>query len=92
MAAHKVCIYKEYDSVCPLVGIGTLQSPLSPESVPLPPERGGGGAHSPGGEGWGSPNSDDLRKRLALCLLCVAAATKSPEPEFLNFKESIPYK
>jgi hypothetical protein len=25
---------------------------------------------SPAGEGWGSPNSDDWRKSLALCLLC----------------------
>jgi hypothetical protein len=33
---------------------------------------GGGGAHSPEGEGLGDPNSDDLRKGLALCLLCGA--------------------
>jgi len=39
---HKVRIYKEYHSVCPLVGIGTLPIPLSPASVPLPPEPGGG--------------------------------------------------
>ncbi len=38
-----VHIYKEYHSVCPLVGIGTLPTPLSPASVPLPPEPGGGG-------------------------------------------------
>ncbi len=55
---HKVDIYKEYCSLCPLVGIGTLPTPLSPASKPLPPEpRGGGGAHSPG------------EKSLALCLL-----------------------
>jgi hypothetical protein len=38
---HKVLIYKEFHSVSPLVGIGTLPPP----SVPLPPEptRGGGG-------------------------------------------------
>ncbi len=40
-------------SVCPLVGIGTLPSPLSPASVPLPPEPKGGGEHSPVGEGLG---------------------------------------
>jgi hypothetical protein len=34
---HKVLIYKEYHSVYPLVGIGTLPTPLSPASVPLPP-------------------------------------------------------
>ncbi len=39
---HKVLIYKEYHSVCPLVGIGTLPAPLSPASVPLSPEPGGG--------------------------------------------------
>ncbi len=37
---HKVHIYKEYHSVCPRVGIGTLL----PASVPLPPEPNGGGA------------------------------------------------
>jgi hypothetical protein len=32
----------------------------------------GGGARSPaGGGGGGSPNSDDWRKSLALCLLCA---------------------
>jgi hypothetical protein len=36
-------IYKEYHSVCPLVGIGTLPPPLSPASVSLTPEPGGGG-------------------------------------------------
>ncbi len=40
---HKVHTYKEYHSVCPLVGIGTLPTALSPASVPLPPEPGGGG-------------------------------------------------
>ncbi len=69
-AGHKVRIYKEYHSVCPLVEIGTLPPPLSPASVPPVPKD--GGAHSPAGEGWGSPNSDDWRKSLALCLLCGA--------------------
>jgi hypothetical protein len=40
---HKVRIYAEYHSVCHLVGIGTLQTPFSPASVPLPPEPEGGG-------------------------------------------------
>ncbi len=48
---HKVHMYKEYHSVCPLVGIGTLPTPLSPASVSLPPEPGGGGAQSPAGQG-----------------------------------------
>ncbi len=53
---HKVRIriYKEFHSVCPLVGIGTLPTPLLPASVPLTPRTGGGGgAHSPAGEGLG---------------------------------------
>ena len=62
LPALTVRIYKEHHSVCPLVGIGTLPTPLSPASEPLPPEPGGGGAHSPAGEGLGSPKSDDWRK------------------------------
>ncbi len=70
--AHKVLmyIYKEYHSVCPLVGIGTPPPPLPLTSVSLPLESKGGGAHFPACEGWGSPDSDDWRKSLALCLLC----------------------
>jgi hypothetical protein len=49
-------------------------SPTPPQSVASdcapPPQAKGGRAHSPAGEGWGSPNSDDWRKSLALCLLC----------------------
>ncbi len=41
--SHKVHTFIEYHSVCPLVGIGTLPPPLSPASVPLPPEPKGGG-------------------------------------------------
>ncbi len=37
---------------------------------PNPGTKGGGGTHSPAIEGAGSPNSDDWRKSLALCLLC----------------------
>ncbi len=62
---HKVHTYKEYHSVCPLVGIG------SPASVPLPPEpKGGGGGTRVRQRGEGSPNPNDLRKSLAICLLC----------------------
>jgi hypothetical protein len=43
---------------------------LASECAP-PPQAKGGRAHSPAGEGWGSPNSDDWRKSLSLCLLCV---------------------
>ncbi len=58
--------YKKYHSVCPLVGIGTL----SPASVPLPPRTGGGGAHSPAGEGLGESQFRRREKSLALCLRC----------------------
>ncbi len=61
---HKVHIYKEYHSVCPLVGIGTLPPPLSPATVALPPETKmvRGGHTRLRVRGWGSPNPDDWRK------------------------------
>jgi hypothetical protein len=66
---HKVRIYKEYHSVCPLVGIGTLPPPLSPASVPLPPEPkmggGGVGALAPAGEGVGESQFHRLEKKLS---------------------------
>ncbi len=40
---RKVITYAEYYSECPLVGIWTLPPPLSPASVPFPPEARGGG-------------------------------------------------
>ncbi len=43
--------------------------PLSPASVPLPPRPKGGGHTRLRVRGWGSPNSNDWRKSLALCLL-----------------------
>jgi hypothetical protein len=57
-------IYKEYQSICPLVGIGTLSPPLSPASVPLFPEP--GGAHSPAGEGLGESQFRRLEKKLTM--------------------------
>ncbi len=59
---------KEYHIVCPLVGIGTLPTPLSPANVPLSPEPGGGHIRLRV-RGCGSPDNDDWRKSLALCLL-----------------------
>jgi len=68
-----------------------LSHPLSRQRVcPFPRNRGGGGgeAHSPADEGLGewSPNYDDWRKSLALCLLCVASQRKILEkPTNNNF-------
>ncbi len=67
---HKVRIYTEYHGLCPLVGIGTLPTHLTPASVPLPPEPKGRGHTRLQVRGWGSPNADDWRKSLALYLLC----------------------
>ncbi len=44
-------------------------SPVS-ECITLPPWNKGGGHNLVRVRGWGSPNSDDWRKSLALCLLC----------------------
>jgi hypothetical protein len=69
--SHKVLIYKEHHSVFPLVRIGTPPTPLPLASVPLPPGPKGGGGHTRLRlRGWGSPNSDDWKKSLALWLLC----------------------
>ena len=70
---HKVLIYIEHHSVCPLVGIGTPPPLLPQASVPSPADQRVGGHTRLRLKGWGSPNSDDWRKSLALCLLCAAA-------------------
>jgi hypothetical protein len=57
---HKVHIYLEYHSVCPLVGIGTPSPPLRMRGVHTRLRV----------RGWGSPNSDDWKESLVLCLLC----------------------
>ncbi len=57
---HKLPIYKEYQIVCPLVGIGFICNPSLAR----------GGHTRLRVRGWGSPNSDDWRKSLALCQLC----------------------
>jgi hypothetical protein len=66
--AYKVHIYLEYHSVCPLVRIG-IGTPTTPS-----PASEGEGVHTRlRARGWGSPNSDDWRKGLALCLCsCLA--------------------
>jgi hypothetical protein len=58
--------------------------PLSTASVPLPPEPKGGHTRLRA-RGWGSPNSDDWRKSLALCQLSGRIRPKwsrFPQPTF----------
>ncbi len=62
---HKVHIYKEYQSVCPLVAIGTLPPPLSPASVTLPTEPKGGGHTRLAGEGLGESQFRRLGEKLS---------------------------
>jgi hypothetical protein len=65
------CLYPEYHSVCPLVRIGTPPPP-SPASECVPPGT-NGREHTRLRVRGGGPNSDDWRKSLALCLLCVGS-------------------
>ncbi len=67
---HKVLKHIEHHSVCPLVGIGTPPTPLSPASVPSPPGPKDGGAHSPAAKGVGESQFRRLEKSLALCVIC----------------------
>jgi hypothetical protein len=52
--------------------------PLPQASVSLPEPK-GGGTHSPAGEGMAGTRFGRLRKRLALCLLCVLIAATHRE-------------
>jgi hypothetical protein len=73
-----------------------LLAPLPQASV-SPPEPKGEATHSPAGKrGWGSPNSDDWRKILALCVLCgvrlslrVATRCKKDHLVLLFFKIAV---
>ncbi len=73
-------LYTEYHSVCPLVGIGTPPTPLPQASVPLHlNERlwGGGGAHTPAGEGLGEAQYRRREKKLStMPTLCVCDYTE----------------
>ncbi len=71
---HKVPIYKEYHSVCPIVGIGTLPPPLSPASVPSPRnQRGGGRGTFPCGWGIGGVTIPTTGEKIStLPTLCFS--------------------
>ncbi len=60
---HKVHIYLEYHSVCPLVGIGTLSPPLLQASV-LPPGT-KGETHLPACEEVGESEFGRLERKLS---------------------------
>jgi hypothetical protein len=59
-----------------------LPQPLSRQrECPSPQNRGGGGGHTRLQVwGWGSPNADDWRKSLTLCLLCGSIG---PDPRLI---------
>ncbi len=60
MAYNTKYIYIKSTTVyVPIVGIGTLPTPLSPASVPLLSEPKGGGHTRLQVRGWGSPSSHD---------------------------------
>ncbi len=71
---HKVLIYKEYHTVCPSSELEFSQA-LSRQQVCSSPQNRGGHTRLQV-RGWKSPNSDDWRKSLALCLICVIHDTE----------------
>ncbi len=75
---HKVHIYLEYHSVCPLFRIGTPSpTAASPAGECGPPEP-KGATLAWGLGGGGGPNADGWRKSLSLGLLC--GGQHSPPP------------
>ncbi len=69
-ATKYIYIKSTMHSVCPSLELG-LPQPLSRQRVCPTPRTKGWGAHWPAAKGvGGSPNADDWRKSLALCLLC----------------------
>ncbi len=68
-----------------------LPQPLSRKRVCPPPRSKGWGGHTRLRlRGWGSSNSDDWRKSLALCLLCGLASRRVGKMnEKLNFQQYI---
>jgi hypothetical protein len=74
---HKVPLYKECHSVCPLVGIGTLPTSLSPASVPSPQNQEGHTRLRVRGW-WESPEFRRQEKKLStLASLCSNHSVRS---------------
>ncbi len=85
---HKVRIFKEYQSVMYVHSSewnwASPNPSLASECAPPPGTKGWGGGHTRVRvRGWGSPNSNDWRKGLALCLLCASQAS-TPTPMYPN--------
>jgi hypothetical protein len=82
---HKVHIYLEYIPQCVSPRWNwDSPTPSAASKCDLPPGTKGGEAHSPAGEVVGSPNSDDLRKILALCLLCRLYRRTITNPDIIS--------
>jgi hypothetical protein len=56
-------------------------TPLAASECALPPGQKGGGHTRLRLKGWGSPNSDDWRKSVALYLLCACNYGKKKKAE-----------
>ncbi len=68
--AQSTYIIKSTTVYVPSSELGLSQHLSRQRVCPSPQNRGGGHTRLPL-RGWGSPNSDDWRKSLALCLLCA---------------------
>ncbi len=82
---HQAKIVRKYHSVCPLVRIGP-PTPLSCKRMSPPPTKRGGNTRLRV-RGWGSQNSEEWRKNLALCLLCAqhyVSSTSLQKPHFVD--------
>jgi hypothetical protein len=73
--------YIEHHSVCPLSELGP-PNPSPPSECGPPRTKGWGGGHNRLRlRGWRSPNSDDWRNCITLCLLCeCTSATRACFP------------
>ncbi len=61
----------KYECMSPRWNWDSPTPSLASECAPPPGTKRGGGHTRLRVRGWGSPNSDDWRKSLVLCLLCV---------------------
>jgi hypothetical protein len=62
---QKLYKYLKYNSVCPLVRIGTPPHPSPASECVLPRNQSGGGHTRLRVRGWEGPNLDDLRRKIA---------------------------